>query len=1613
MKFWTKLLGGVAAALLVVTALRAQQPVVAVSITQIDVQDEDGGGVVGFTVTNGGSGYSSAPTVTVAPSGAGATAEAVANLTGVVSGIIISNGGGGYLTAPTVTISGGGGLGATATATLSGGVVTGIVVTNPGTGYSSIPTVTLSGGSGMGATATAAIGQVVESITITKVGSGYASPPLVTISGGGGSGAAAVALLGVSFTTPNESFGPAGVSIFIHARGVGTYVKESYSYEFYVNGTSIGKTSAPIPPSQAAVIQWTPPQPGSYFLTVKLTDGANTTSSLPVRYFATGTIVNSPVTNTLVPNGSSVVLKADATVGGGFIKQIQFYDNGVAIGDPDMTLPYSLIYRPAGGSGSVHLITAQAKDNNDATVPMSPAIKLNVITAIEPLPKVRIVSPLAAAKIPIGSSGTMVAVDASSASGRIGKVELYVDGTLLETNTAYPYTFSWTPTVAGNYKLAALAYDDKNNALASDVVSVDVVTPPTVSITSPTSGSTVAGGSALQVSVAATSNNGYPVEVQLFDDDKFVGSATIAAAGAAATITFSPTQKTADDGSAIPSVIYALASDPLGLSNKSVTISLNVTSGGSSTSPVKGIAPTVSLVSPVAGSVLAVNAAVALAASAADADGHITSVQFFVGGESVGTTTQYPYKASWTPTNLGAYTIVAKATDNDANVVSSTGIQITVIDPSSAAPVASITTPQAGASLKVGQAVTVVAAAGDDLAVASVQFFVDGQPLSAADTTFPFSALWTPSAPGSYTLAVRALDGVGNQSTLSTVVVTVLADAAPTVTLTSPGAGSTPAGLPVSLSATAADSDGAIASVAFYANGTQIGLLEKAPYVTTWTPTAVGTYKITARATDDAGNLSDFAASRTLTVTANQPPTVSLTKPSTSTVIEGNAVDLQAKAADVDGVVTSVAFYVGAMLVASDSAAPFAGTWTPTAKGTYKITARATDSFGNVSTSAAVTITVVPNQSPTVKLTGPTTTTSIVAGNTLSLTATADDADGDVVSVTFLAAGKVVGTATTAPYAVTWKPTTAGTYAVVARATDDTGNVTTSSPAVTVKVAANKAPTVKLTAPASGGTVKINTATTLTATAADTDGTVAKVQFYVNGVALGAADTAAPYTASWKPTAEGTYTLKAVATDDSGTSTTSAAVTVLGVLASSANADALYFGDYQIGSEKGRFAATNLHGFTATFIGYSTSGAVKTYYYTGIPVGSGGGFAKSDLSGTFSGSGASGTIKGGIFIGPVSSTATSLKLAPGYYAGNLTGRNASTFTAIVGRNGAIVAYAKDGGFVDAGAGTVGSSGSFSFKTRAGNTFAGKADPATGLLSGTIKGAISAAFTAGQPSTTNVADGFLRTVSARATMGTGANTLTVGFATAGTASKKLLLRAVGPSLAASVPSGTKVAADPTLKLYNKSGTLLATNANWLVADGTVMNAVGAAPAFLLGSKDAALVKTLAAGTYSAQVSGSGGGLVLADLYDADTLAPFAANRVIKFSAQAKVGTGASTLLGTFKINGSAPKRILVRGAGPALLKVNAKLAALADPFLRLRRISGTTATVIRENDNWSAGNDVSLVNKAAASVGATPGFSSGSKDALILITLPPGTYTAELLGVKSTSGIGLLEIYEVK
>ena len=466
-------------------------------------------------------------------------------------------------------------------------------------------------------------------------------------------------------------------------------------------------------------------------------------------------------------------------------------------------------------------------------------------------------------------------------------------------------------------------------------------------------------------------------------------------------------------------------------------------------------------------------------------------------------------------------------------------------------PTVSITAPVNGAT--VSGTVTVSANAADDVAVASVQFQLDGSNLGAAVSAAPYSISWdtTTATTGNHTLTAIATDTSGNAATSTGVTVTVNNNdvTPPSVSITSPANNATVSGT-VTVSATASDNVG-IASVQFQVDGANVGsALTSAPYNFSWNTTSVSnaSHMLTAVAKDAAGNT---ATSAVVTVTVNNtdttPPTVSITSPANNATVNGT-ITVSATASDNVGVASVQLQVDGANVGAADTTAPYNFSWNTTSvsNASHTLTAVAKDAAGNTTTSAGVKVTVNNSDTtpPTVSITSPANNATV--NGTITVSATASDNVG-VASVQLQVDGANVGAAdTTAPYNFSWNTTSVSnaSHTLTAVAKDAAGNTTTSAGVkVTVNNSDTTPPTVSITSPANNATV--NGTITVSATASDNVG-VASVQLQVDGANVGAADTSAPYSFSWNTTSvsNASHTLTAVAKDAAGNTTTSAGVKV-------------------------------------------------------------------------------------------------------------------------------------------------------------------------------------------------------------------------------------------------------------------------------------------------------------------------------------------------------------------------------------------------------------------------------------------------------------------------------------
>jgi hypothetical protein len=935
--------------------------------------------------------------------------------------------------------------------------------------------------------------------------------------------------------------------------------------QFLLDGANLGTEDLTSPFS----ISWitTTTTNGNHTLTARARDAAgNTTTSAGVVVNVNNDVtaptvsITAPAAGTVTSTVSVTATAAD-NIG---VAGVQFLLDGANLGAEDVSSPYSISWNTAAATNGNHTLTARARDAAGNTT-TSAAVAVVVDNAADATPPTVSMTAPAAGTV---SSTVTVSANASDNVGVAG-VQFLLNGVNLGAeDVSSPYSISWNTLTSanGSYTLTARARDFAGNVTTSTGVAVTVNNANTLLAALPMN----EGSGTTTADVSGLSHPGTLVNTPTWGAGKYGQGLTLNGTNSYVNIpdhndfTLDPTQsytwslwiKNASfkewstvwsQTASNTAFFYFYAHTTTDVDGGPVTNGISVYwwSGnnrvGAHSSNNVLTAGTWSYVT--------------VTYDASQAQNNRFSI--YVNGVDVTVRTDVSSSgtlASINPTNIriGANAPFGEFLSGSVDEVryykrllSAAEIQTDMNTPLAAdviAPAVSLTAPAAG---NVSGTINVDATASDNIAVAGVQFLLDGVSLGAEDIVSPYSVSWNTvtATNGNHTLTARARDAAGNTTTSAGVIVTVNNDVtAPTVNLTAPAAG-TISGT-INVDATASDNIG-VAGVQFLLDGINLGAEDiTAPYSISWnsTTTTDGNHTLTARARDAAGN-STISAGVIVTVSNDgTAPAVSITAPVAGGVT--GTIAVTADATDNIGV-AGVQFQLdGVNLGTEDISSPYSISWNSATatNGNHTLTARARDAAGNVTISAGVNVSVNNDtQAPTVSITAP--ASGQVAG-TINVDATASDNTG-VVGVQFLLDGINLGTEDLlAPYSISWNTTTIadGNHTLTARARDAAGNTTTSA-AVVVNVHNDVTPpTVNITAPASGnvsGTISV------TANAAD-NVTVAGVQFLLDGVNLGTEDVSSPYSVSWntQTAANGVHTLTARARDASGNTTTSAGVDV-------------------------------------------------------------------------------------------------------------------------------------------------------------------------------------------------------------------------------------------------------------------------------------------------------------------------------------------------------------------------------------------------------------------------------------------------------------------------------------
>jgi len=704
-------------------------------------------------------------------------------------------------------------------------------------------------------------------------------------------------------------------------------------------------------------------------------------------------------------------------------------------------------------------------------------------------PAVTFTAPLDGATFKDPSSIPLTA-DATDSDGSIVRVDFYANNLLIASDTNSPFGITWTSMVPGAYSLKAKATDNMGAATTSQPVNITVDRTPMVRFSVLDGSASEPGTDTATIQAYRFNNTNIEVTVNYtvggtaiagVDYETLTGSVTLPAGVTTVPIVIRPIDDTLLE-QPTESVILTLSSNVAYLITDPRTATVTIRDNEINTPPA------VALTAPLDGATFKDPSSIPLTADASDSDGSVVRVDFYANNLLIASDTNSPFGITWTSMVPGTYVLKAKATDNMGATTTSQPVNITV----DRTPMVRFNVSDSTASEPGTDTATIQAYRFNNTNIeVTVNYTVGGTAIAGVDYETLTGSVTLPAGVTTVPIVIRPIDDTLLEQPTESVILTLSSNVA---------------------------------------------------------------YLITDP--------------RTATVTIrdneiNTPPAVALTAPlDGASFKDPSSIPLTADASDSDGSVVRVDFYANNLLIASDTNSPFGITWTSMVPGTYILKAKATDNMGAATTSQPVSVTV--DRTPMVRFNVSDATAAEPGTDTATIQAYRFNNTNIEVTVNYTVGGTAIAGidyetltgSVTLPAGVTTVP-------IVIRPIDDTlleqptesviltlsSNVAyliTDPRTATVTIRDNETntpPAVTLTAPVDGAAYVDPSNIVLTADASDSDGSVTRVDFYANDLLVGS-DTSAPYSMVWSSMMQGSYVLRAKATDQMSATTFSAPLTV-------------------------------------------------------------------------------------------------------------------------------------------------------------------------------------------------------------------------------------------------------------------------------------------------------------------------------------------------------------------------------------------------------------------------------------------------------------------------------------
>lgn len=511
----------------------------------------------------------------------------------------------------------------------------------------------------------------------------------------------------------------------------------------------------------------------------------------------------------------------------------------------------------------------------------------------------------------IAHSNITINVSATDADGVVKKVEFYNGASKLSTDTTAPYSYILTDVTNGTYTLTAKAYDNYGATNTSNTVSIFVNTPPTVTITQPVTGQSFIAHSNITINASATDADGVVKRVEFYNGVSKLSTDTTA-----------PYSYILIDASPGTYTLTAKAYDNYGASNTSNAVSIFVNTP-----------PNVTITQPVTGQSFNIHSNITINVSATDADGSVKRVEFYNGASKLSTDTTAPYSYILTDVSSGTYTLTAKAYDNYGAANTSTPVTINVNNCSGTGSILR----EYWANVS-GLTVSSIPVNTTPTSISTVSIFEGPSNIGDLYGARYRGYICVPVS-GNYTFWIASDDN--SELWLST-------DNNPINK--------------VKIAYVTGYTSTRVYNKYASQQSAPINLIAgRNYYIEALHKEANGNDNLSVGWQLPDGTLERPIPGMRLTPSSyNQPPSVAITQPTNNQIfnLAPSNITINASASDADGSITKVTFYRDTTLIGADVTAPYSITWNNATSGTYKLTAKAFDNAGGITTSNLITITV-------------------------------------------------------------------------------------------------------------------------------------------------------------------------------------------------------------------------------------------------------------------------------------------------------------------------------------------------------------------------------------------------------------------------------------------------------------------------------------------------------------------------------------------------------------------------------------------------------------------------------------------------------------------------------